>query len=137
MLIEAMQKANSSDPKKYLPVLQKLDFKGATGKIAFDDKGDRKDAEMTIFTMKGGKLTPVAVIGRQDADLRRVRQSREVRRCGKGQETAPSGAVFLMDTFLQQMVNGLTAGSVYAVVALGYTMVYGIIQLINFAHGRW
>ncbi len=62
MLIQAMQKANSSDPKKYLPVLQKLDFKGATGKIAFDDKGDRKDAEMTIFTMKGGKLTPVAVI---------------------------------------------------------------------------
>jgi branched-chain amino acid transport system permease protein len=41
-----------------------------------------------------------------------------------------------MDTFLQQMVNGLTAGSVYAVVALGYTMVYGIIQLINFAHGE-
>jgi branched-chain amino acid transport system permease protein len=41
-----------------------------------------------------------------------------------------------MDTFLQQLVNGLTAGSVYAVVALGYTMVYGIIQLINFAHGE-
>jgi len=62
MLIQAMQKANSSDPKKYLPELQKLDFKGATGKIAFDSKGDRKDAEMTIFTMKGGKLLPVAVI---------------------------------------------------------------------------
>ena len=41
-----------------------------------------------------------------------------------------------MDTFLQQMVNGLTLGSVYAIVALGYTMVYGIIQLINFAHGE-
>src|SRR5215217_8116584 len=41
-----------------------------------------------------------------------------------------------MDIFLQQMVNGLTLGSVYAVVALGYTMVYGIIQLINFAHGE-
>jgi branched-chain amino acid transport system permease protein len=41
-----------------------------------------------------------------------------------------------MDTFLQQLVNGLTAGSVYAVIALGYTMVYGIIQLINFAHGE-
>ena len=41
-----------------------------------------------------------------------------------------------LDTFLQQMVNGLTLGSVYAIVALGYTMVYGIIQLINFAHGE-
>ena len=41
-----------------------------------------------------------------------------------------------MDTFLQQIVNGVTLGSVYAIVALGYTMVYGIIQLINFAHGE-
>ena len=41
-----------------------------------------------------------------------------------------------MDIFLQQMINGLTLGSVYAVVALGYTMVYGIVQLINFAHGE-
>ncbi|MGE0874386.1 MAG: branched-chain amino acid ABC transporter permease [Burkholderiales bacterium] len=41
-----------------------------------------------------------------------------------------------MDIFLQQMINGLTLGSVYAIVALGYTMVYGIIQLINFAHGE-
>ncbi|MGE0356275.1 MAG: branched-chain amino acid ABC transporter permease [Burkholderiales bacterium] len=41
-----------------------------------------------------------------------------------------------MDIFLQQVVNGLTLGCVYAVVALGYTMVYGIVQLINFAHGE-
>lgn len=36
---------------------------------------------------------------------------------------------------LQQLVNGLILGSVYALLALGYTMVYGIIRLINFAHG--
>jgi branched-chain amino acid transport system permease protein len=41
-----------------------------------------------------------------------------------------------MDTFIQQIINGLTLGAVYAMVALGYTMVYGIIQLINFAHGE-
>ncbi|HUQ76388.1 MAG TPA: branched-chain amino acid ABC transporter substrate-binding protein [Burkholderiales bacterium] len=62
LLIEAMKKANSSDPKKYLPELQKISFSGATGPIAFDDKGDRKDAEITIFTMKGGKITPLAVV---------------------------------------------------------------------------
>jgi len=62
MLIEAMKKADSSDPKKYLPELQKISFTGSTGQIAFDDKGDRKDAEMTIFTMKGGKIEPIAVI---------------------------------------------------------------------------
>ncbi len=38
--------------------------------------------------------------------------------------------------FLQQLVNGLTLGSVYALIALGYTMVYGILELINFAHGE-
>ncbi len=41
-----------------------------------------------------------------------------------------------MDIFVQQLINGITLGAVYAVVALGYTMVYGIIQLINFAHGE-
>jgi branched-chain amino acid transport system substrate-binding protein len=63
LLIEAMKKADSADPQKYLPELQKLSgFTGATGPIAFDEKGDRKDAEITIFTMKGGKIEPLAVV---------------------------------------------------------------------------
>jgi branched-chain amino acid transport system substrate-binding protein len=62
VLIEAMKKADSSDPKKYLPELQKIAFTGSTGPISFDDKGDRKDAEITIFTMKGGKIEPLAVV---------------------------------------------------------------------------
>ena len=41
-----------------------------------------------------------------------------------------------MDVFVQQVINGLVLGSMYALVALGYTMVYGIINLINFAHGE-
>jgi branched-chain amino acid transport system permease protein len=40
-----------------------------------------------------------------------------------------------LDVFLQQLVNGLSLGGIYALIALGYTMVYGIIELINFAHG--
>lgn len=40
-----------------------------------------------------------------------------------------------MDTFLQNLINGLTIGSFYALVALGYSMVYGVMKLINFAHG--
>ena len=62
ILIAAMQKANSAEPAKYLAELQKISFTGATGSISFDAKGDRKDAEMTIFTMKGGKIEPIAVI---------------------------------------------------------------------------
>ena len=41
-----------------------------------------------------------------------------------------------MDIFIQQLINGLVLGSMYALLALGYTMVYGIINLINFAHGE-
>ena len=41
-----------------------------------------------------------------------------------------------MSTFLQQLVNGLSVGSIYALIALGYTMVYGTLGLINFAHGE-
>jgi amino acid/amide ABC transporter membrane protein 1, HAAT family (TC 3.A.1.4.-) len=40
-----------------------------------------------------------------------------------------------METLIQQFINGLVIGSVYALIALGYTMVYGILGLINFAHG--
>ncbi len=40
-----------------------------------------------------------------------------------------------MEYFVQQLVNGLTLGSIYGMIAIGYTMVYGIIGMINFAHG--
>ncbi|MFN7145944.1 MAG: branched-chain amino acid ABC transporter permease, partial [Myxococcota bacterium] len=41
-----------------------------------------------------------------------------------------------MTLFLQQLLNGLSLGAIYALIALGYTMVYGTLQLINFAHGE-
>ena len=44
--------------------------------------------------------------------------------------------ILVMDILLQQIINGLVLGSMYALIALGYTMVYGIINLINFAHGE-
>jgi branched-chain amino acid transport system permease protein len=40
-----------------------------------------------------------------------------------------------MSYFLQQLINGLTLGGVYALIALGYTLVYGVLQILNFAHG--
>ena len=40
-----------------------------------------------------------------------------------------------MDIFLQQLINGLTLGSIYGLIAIGYTMVFGIIGMVNFAHG--
>jgi branched-chain amino acid transport system substrate-binding protein len=62
LIITAMQKADSADPAKYLPELQKISMKGATGTIEFDEKGDRKNAEITIFTLKDGNVVPVGVV---------------------------------------------------------------------------
>jgi branched-chain amino acid transport system substrate-binding protein len=62
LMLAAMKKAGSSEPAKYLPELARISHEGASGRIEFDEKGDRKDAEMTIFTMKGGKIEPIAII---------------------------------------------------------------------------
>jgi branched-chain amino acid transport system substrate-binding protein len=61
-MVEAMKKANSSDPAKYLPELAKISYKGVTGPIAFDSKGDIKDGTLTLFTYKGGKRSQLAVV---------------------------------------------------------------------------
>jgi len=61
-VIEAMKKANSTDPAKFTPELFNVSFTGATGKVEFDQKGDRKDAEMTIFKLSNGKVVPIAIV---------------------------------------------------------------------------
>ena len=53
--------------------------------------------------------------------------------CKKVEEKAEEG-VFTM-TFLTYLISGISLGSVYAIIALGYTMVYGIAKMLNFAHG--
>jgi branched-chain amino acid transport system substrate-binding protein len=63
VMVAAMVKAGSSDPAKYLPVLAKTDgYKGVTGNIGFDDKGDIKNGALTLYTYKGGKRDQIAVI---------------------------------------------------------------------------
>ena len=61
-VVEAMKRADSVDPAKFAPELFNVSFKGATGTVEFDAKGDRKNAEMTIFRVQGGRITPVALV---------------------------------------------------------------------------
>ncbi len=60
-MAEAMVKAGSSAPAKYLPVLAKIETKGVTGPIAFDARGDIRDGTITLYTFKGGRRTVLAV----------------------------------------------------------------------------
>ena len=61
-VVEAMKKANSVDPTKFAAEIYNVSFTGATGKVEFDAKGDRKEAEITIFEMRNGKVAPISII---------------------------------------------------------------------------
>ncbi len=62
VMAAAMEKAGSSEPEKYLPELAKIEYKGVTGNIAFDEKGDIKNGALTLYTYKGGKREQLAVV---------------------------------------------------------------------------
>lgn len=62
LMVAAMVKAGSSDPKVYLASLQKTDYKGVTGNIGFDEKGDLKNAALTLYTYKGADKVKLAVV---------------------------------------------------------------------------
>ena len=61
-MVAAMQKAGSTDPKKYLPALAKISYDGVTGKISFDKNGDIKDGALTLYTYKAGKRSEMMVV---------------------------------------------------------------------------
>jgi len=62
LLAQAMQAAGSAEPAKYLPELKKIQYQGASGKVEFDDKGDRKNAALTLYTFRNGARAQLAVI---------------------------------------------------------------------------
>jgi branched-chain amino acid transport system substrate-binding protein len=61
-MVEAMQKAGSSEPAKYLPVLAKIRHRGVTGNIAFDARGDVQDGVLTIFSFQSGTRKKIGVV---------------------------------------------------------------------------
>jgi branched-chain amino acid transport system substrate-binding protein len=61
VMVDAMKRAGSAEPAKYLPELAKINYKGVTGNISFDAKGDIKDGTLTLYTYKGGKRVQLAV----------------------------------------------------------------------------
>lgn len=61
VVIEAMRRADSVDPAKFTPEMYKVSLQGATGRIEFDAKGDRKGSEMTLFRLRGARIVPVGV----------------------------------------------------------------------------
>lgn len=63
VMVEAMKKAGSTEPAKYLPALNKIEYSGVTGQISFDEKGDLKNGAITIYQVKKGKWEAVESVG--------------------------------------------------------------------------
>jgi branched-chain amino acid transport system substrate-binding protein len=63
VLLEAMKKADSSDPAKYLPALAGITYQGVTGNIAFDENGDIKGGSISLYQVKGGKWEYLETVG--------------------------------------------------------------------------
>lgn len=62
VFVEAMKRANSTDPARFLPEIGKTDYQGVIGPIAFDDKGDLKNGPITIYVVKDGKWDTLEVV---------------------------------------------------------------------------
>ncbi len=62
VLVEAMKRAGSADPAKFLPEIGKTDYRGVIGPIAFDEKGDLKNGPITIYVVKGDKWEPLETV---------------------------------------------------------------------------
>jgi len=62
VMAQAMVSADSAEPAKYLPKLKEINYKGVTGNIAFDEKGDIKNGALTLYTYKAGKREQIAVV---------------------------------------------------------------------------
>ena len=142
--------------------MQATNLQGASGPVSFDEFGDTTNKVLTVYTVKGdnferdrgldGQLRGLTTPGSREPPqaLRRGRASPAPARsvtdptttrpprtpCEAAPRTGSRKGPTLLATFLSQVVNGLILGSLIGLIALGYTMVYGIIQLINFAHGE-
>lgn len=103
---------------------------GVLGSWTFDSNGDTTLATMSGNTVTAGKFAFVTVL---EGGTPTVSESAATN--GPALENASGPRSSLAGRLLQQLILGLTNGMVFALIALGYTMVYGILELINFAHG--
>ena len=156
-LAKAVQGGTWSEDTRQTVVsnVQATNIEGAGGPISFDEFGDTTNKVLTVYTVKGDNFEPDRGLDGQLPGLTsRVARTIASTPAGAGiarprpvcnrsdhdaaapHRTESRKGPTLLATFLSQVVNGLILGSLIGLIALGYTMVYGIIQLINFAHGE-
>ncbi len=108
-------------------IMTTTDFQGLVGDYSFDHQGDTTLSDISGFTIKDGAFVFSKAL---TADFEDKAAS------GTSTSAAAGGSNLTLSNLLQQILVGLSNGALIGVVALGYTLVYGIVELINFAHGE-
>ncbi len=129
IIADAFKRGGSSTPAALQGALASLvDFKGVSGKTTINAQHDAvKDIVILKTTGTTASFETKIGISGDQAGAAPVAVA--------SSDTGDTGSKF--GEFLQFLINGVSVGSMYALIALGYTMVYGIIALINFAHGEF
>ena len=96
------------------------------GVVSFDENGDLEDRTVSVFQIKQDKNARVRTTVAADTTTSAWRRSPE--------QSLSAGDDAPFDLLLQQTINGLSLGAMYSLLALGFTLVYGILELINFSH---
>ena len=123
------------------------DKKGVTKQLKFDAKGESADDQGLRLQGRGrqdrrrrrDQVAPSVIDQEAVGAVRSDRPRRLTPALGRADRTAARGGLwmqYLIDNFFALTITGLTLGAVYALVALGYTLVYGVLRLINFAHSE-
>ncbi len=122
--LDAIAKAGVKDREAVrLAVTQTQQVDGALGTWSFDANGDTTMTRMSGNTVRAGKFEFVTLLG----------EKKEEKSAAAGTVGAAGGGPWA--GIGQQAIIGLTNGMIFALIALGYTMVYGVLEFINFAHG--
>lgn len=108
-------------------VMATKDYHGLLGDWSFDKNGDTTITSMSGYEVVDGKFEFSAALAPATPPEKLTLKGK------KGEQAAGGANAFQI--FLEQLLSGLANGSLIAVVALGYTLVYGLVELINFAHG--
>ena len=134
IIADAIAGAKTTDPTKVAAYIHKSAFQTPIGKVDYDAQGDLKSFKFVVFTAQGRHQDRRQLIRRFSDTPRSSPVERGVLYRASCCEASRMNE--FLPQFTQQLVNGLTLGAIYALIAIGYTMVYGIIGMINFAHGE-
>jgi branched-chain amino acid transport system substrate-binding protein len=132
---DALRRAKALTPKDLRDALAETkQFAAASGSLTLDAQRNPVKPAVVVRVAETGEVFEAEIAPEAGFDIAPPATPNPAPEAAKA--VAPKSKTSALATFFQQLVNGLSVGSIYALIALGYTMVYGVLRLINFAHSE-